>query len=113
MTEISVYKQFTVEEKEHTQHIKHRLKIYQAEMERLRKQRDSCVEEIAELSLQNDRLYEHLMRFGRNPPSAPAFTNSNVNNQTPERARKVSKKENEQVISQSLQSKKLNLNQLK
>ena len=57
MAEIILYKQFSIEEKEQSQHIKYRLKMYQAEMERLRKQRDSCVEEISKLTLLNERLY--------------------------------------------------------
>lgn len=82
MAEIILYKQFSMEEKEHTKHVKHRLQMYRAEMERLRKQRDSCADEIAELSLQNERLYEHMVRFGRSPPNTrPAFSNNS--NRTP------------------------------
>jgi len=88
LAEIVLYKQFSVEEKEHAQLIKTRLKMYQSEMARLRRHRDSCVEEIAELSLLNQRLYEHMAKFGRNPPSSPAPF-QNTANKTPEKNVKV------------------------
>lgn len=48
--ELVLYKQFVTEEKEFSLHIKQKLKLYEGELERMRKHRDELVEEIAELT---------------------------------------------------------------